>query len=235
MTLFPRGARASRLKPLTSKPGQGLSDSIIRLAGVRLSLECTACLPGYWTTVKTSLPPTRCDTTQRQQVIAASRALGIPRDYGVRRHLRVVREPGELACIGIDIHGRQQWLVPPAARAWRRMHEAATSDRIELEIVSAFRSASYQLLIIERKLERGHPIDEILQVSAAPGYSEHHSGRVVDITTPGHAPLEEEFERSPAFAWLQREASRFGFSLSYPRGNRNGIVYEPWHWCWRRR
>ncbi len=180
------------------------------------------------------LPPARCDKTERMRVIAASRALGIPRDYGRNRNLRLVREPGELACIGEDIHGRHQWLAPRAARAWALMCKAAANDGIGLQIVSAFRSASYQLLIVERKIASGQSIDEILRVSAAPGYSEHHSGRVVDITTPGYNALEETFEMSPAFAWLQREASRFGFSLSYPRDNRHGIAYEPWHWCWRR-
>ena len=73
---------------------------------------------------------------------------------------------------------------------------------------------------------------EILEVSAAPGYSEHHSGRAIDLTAPGYAALEEEFENSPSFAWLRRNARRFGFALSYPRKNRHGIAYEPWHWCW---
>ncbi|MFZ1223205.1 MAG: M15 family metallopeptidase, partial [Dokdonella sp.] len=110
----------------------------------------------------------------------------------------------------------------------------ALHDGIELQVVSAFRSASYQLRIIQRKLDHGQSIGEILRVSAAPGYSEHHCGRVVDITTPGYATLEEEFEHSPAYAWLQHEASRFRFTLSYPRNNHHGIAYEPWHWCWRR-
>ena len=181
------------------------------------------------------LPPARCDTAQRVSVIDAARTLGVPRDYARQHQLHVVREPRDLVCIGTDIHGRHQWLAPRAARAWMRMCASAADDGITLQVVSAFRSAAYQLLIIERKLERGQPIDEILQVSAAPGYSEHHSGRVIDITTPDYAALEEEFEKSPAFTWLQSEASRFGFSLSYPRGNRHGIDYEPWHWCWRQR
>jgi len=74
-------------------------------------------------------------------------------------------------------------------------------------------------------------MDEILRVSAAPGYSEHHSGRALDLTTPGFAPVEEEFERSDAFAWLRRRAADFRFRLSYPRDNVHGIAYEPWHWC----
>lgn len=179
-------------------------------------------------------PPRRCrDIAERRALMERAFALGIPRDYGRTRKLRLQREPARLVPVGADIHGRTQWLQPDAARALARIREAATRDRIELQIVSAFRSIEYQLGIVERKLARGLAIDEILRVSAAPGYSEHHSGRCVDFTTPGFAALEEEFECSPAFAWLQRNAPRFGFALSYPRGNIHGIVYEPWHWCWR--
>lgn len=160
-------------------------------------------------------------------------ALGVPRDYGRTRGLRRQREPARLASIGCDIHGRQQWLQPRAARAWLRMHGRAAHDGVTLQAVSAFRSIEYQLGILERKLARGMAMHDILRVSAAPGYSEHHSGRCLDLTTPGFTPLEETFEKSPAFAWLQRHAAAHHFSLSYPRGNRHGIAYEPWHWCWQ--
>ncbi|HIE5651183.1 TPA: M15 family metallopeptidase, partial [Stenotrophomonas maltophilia] len=80
---------------------------------------------------------------------------------------------------------------------------------------------------------RGLSVAEILKVNAAPGFSEHHSGHALDIGTPGDAPAEESFERTDAFAWLQAHARGHGFHLSYPRGNPHGIVYEPWHWCWR--
>lgn len=159
-------------------------------------------------------------------------ALGVPRDYGRSRSLRIQREPLRLVSIGPDIHGRVQWLQSRPARALVRMREAAARDGVTLQIVSAFRSIEYQLGIVERKLARGLAIDEILRVSAAPGYSEHHTGRCVDFTAPGFTPLEEEFEHSPAFAWLQQHAAEHRFALSYPRGNRHGIAYEPWHWCW---
>lgn len=179
-------------------------------------------------------PPPRCDAAARRAIVREAHRLGVPVDYGRRRALRIVREPDALAYIGTDVHDRPQWLAPPAARAWRRMAAAAAADGIVLQVVSAFRSAEYQLGILRRKLERGQTIERILEVSAAPGYSEHHSGRVLDLTTPGYAALEEDFEHSPAFAWLQRHAVRHGFRLSYPRGNRHGIAYEPWHWCWHR-
>lgn len=180
-------------------------------------------------------PPDRCNRAALQAVLRRAAALGVPPDYGRRRGLRPAREPRRLAPIGTDIHGRAQWLVPPAARALRRMQEAARLAGIELQVVSAFRSAAYQLGILERKIARGEQIGEILKVNAAPGFSEHHSGRAVDLTTPGFPALEAEFEGSPAFAWLQANAGSHRFHLSYPRANRHGITYEPWHWCWHPR
>lgn len=174
-------------------------------------------------------PPPR--TADVRACIARARALGVPADYGRMRELARMREPKQLAFIGVDTQQRAQWLTPRAAHAWSRMHEAAATHQVELQIVSAFRSVEYQLGILQRKLARGQSIGEILRVSAAPGYSEHHSGRALDLTTPGFPALEAEFEKSPAFAWLRKNAPRFGFRLSYPRRNRHGLMYEPWHWC----
>jgi D-alanyl-D-alanine carboxypeptidase len=181
------------------------------------------------TTVSPVSPPTSVDP---DACLVAARELGVPRDYGKMRSLKRVREPARLKFIGDDIHARPQWLAPRAAGAWERLRSAAGNDGVQLQVVSAFRSIEYQLGILRRKLERGQSIEQILAVSAAPGYSEHHSGRALDLTTPGFVPLEEEFERSHAFAWLCTNAQRYNFHLSFPRGNAHGIAYEPWHWCW---
>ncbi|MCJ7815900.1 MAG: D-alanyl-D-alanine carboxypeptidase family protein, partial [Xanthomonadales bacterium] len=111
--------------------------------------------------------------------------------------------------------------------------ESAAGERVVLQAVSAYRSVEYQAGIISRKLEKGEGIGDILRVSAAPGYSEHHTGRAIDITTPGVAVLEEEFEDTEAFSWLTAHAGDFGFSMSFPRGNPFGVAYEPWHWAWK--
>jgi zinc D-Ala-D-Ala carboxypeptidase len=71
-------------------------------------------------------------------------------------------------------------------------------------------------------------------VNAAPGYSEHHAGRAIDVATPSSRPLEQEFESTDAFRWLAAHADAFGFRLSFPRDNRHGIAYEPWHYCYFR-
>ena len=107
-----------------------------------------------------------------------------------------------------------------------------TPEGIDLKVVSAFRSIDYQRGIIERKLKAGQSVEQILAVSAPPGYSEHHTGRAVDVMTPGGPILEETFADTDAFRWLEQNACRFGFVLSYPRGNAHGFAYEPWHWAW---
>jgi D-alanyl-D-alanine carboxypeptidase len=163
------------------------------------------------------------------------RELGIPAGYATTRRLPLHEEAAteELVEIGQNPDGRRLELLPPAAAAWRHLREEAAADGIELIAVSAFRSVARQTEIIRRKLADGKPIAEILRYVAAPGFSEHHTGRAIDIGSPGFIDLEEDFETTPAFAWLRRRAPALGFSLSYPRESDTGIAYEPWHWLWR--
>ena len=79
----------------------------------------------------------------------------------------------------------------------------------------------------------GDRVDDILAVNAAPGFSEHHGGRALDIGAPGEPPAEENFEQTPAFEWLQANAGNHCFTMSYPRDNPHGIIHEPWHWCYQ--
>jgi D-alanyl-D-alanine carboxypeptidase len=158
--------------------------------------------------------------------------LGIPADYAVRRGLTVQSEATELISIGADTQNRDCRLAPEAAQAWRAMQDAARADGITLRPISGFRSIGRQAQIIREKLARGERLDDILRSNAAPGYSEHHTGRALDLTDGAAPPLGESFERTNAFAWLAQHAERFGFRLSYPRGNPHGFVPEPWHWCW---
>ena len=162
-------------------------------------------------------------------------ALGIALDYGVARDLPVMPEPLRLVSAGFDRFQRTIWLAQDARVAWLRMQAAAIKAGVRFEIVSAFRSQRYQADLVRRKLKRGEPIDEILKVSAAPGFSEHHSGCAVDLAEPGMPPLVEAFALSAAFLWLQENAHRFGFIMSFPPENRHGVMYEPWHWCYQPR
>ncbi len=172
----------------------------------------------------------RRQTRFGHEIVALHQQLGIPADYGCRYQLQLQLECKQPMAIGTDIFSRPQYLAAPAARAWVKMQAAATGDGIELQAVSALRSVKYQADIIRTKLGKGQSMEQVLKVSAAPGYSEHHSGRALDLTMPGFEPLQTAFEKSPAFQWLTNSADRFGFRLSYPRNNRHGLCYEPWHW-----
>ena len=156
--------------------------------------------------------------------------LGIPADYASSRDLPTYAETDDLVEVGPNLVGRMQRLTPVAAAKWQQMVEAASGDGIRLLIVSGFRSFDYQADLIRNKLSSGQIIDEILQVSAAPGHSQHHTGNAIDIATPGSRPLTEEFETSDAFAWLTENAEKYEFSMTYPRDNPHGLIYEPWHW-----
>jgi D-alanyl-D-alanine carboxypeptidase len=160
--------------------------------------------------------------------------LGVPAVFARRAERRLQPEARSLVFIGrAQDDGRILKLTPAAARAWWTMQAAAARNDITLLPLSAFRSVARQTAIIRRKLAQGQMITAILRVSAVPGCSEHHTGLALDLGAPGHLKLEASFARTREFRWLKRHAETFGFHLSYPRGNRQGIAYEPWHWCWR--
>lgn len=158
------------------------------------------------------------------------RELGIPADYATDRRLPFFPEARHLVDVGPNLVGRMQRLAPEAALRWRQMAVSAESEGIRLLLVSGFRSFDYQAELIRKKLAQGQAIAEILRVNAAPGFSQHHTGLAVDIATPGSRPLTEDFEHSDAFRWLTANAALFGFSMTYPRENPWGFIYEPWHW-----
>jgi len=160
--------------------------------------------------------------------------LGISTDLIDARGLPLCEEPPQLEIAEIGDDGREYRLTPAAARAWREMKAAAAAEGVVLKLISAFRSIDRQVEILREKLAEGQTVEEILSASAPPGFSEHHTGRAIDIDTDGAPPLEIEFERTPAFAWLSENAGGFGFVLSFPKGNRYGYQYEPWHWFFTR-
>jgi D-alanyl-D-alanine carboxypeptidase len=164
----------------------------------------------------------------RIQAILAE--FGISTDAIAARRLPLCAEPDALEVAEIGDDGREYRLTPPAAAAWRTMKRAAAAEGVVLNLISAFRSIDRQIEILREKLAEGQTVEEILSASAPPGYSEHHTGRAIDIDTDGAPPLEIEFEGTPAFAWLTTHAGRFGFVLSFPEGNPYGYQYEPWHW-----
>ena len=120
-----------------------------------------------------------------------------------------------------------------AAEAFRQMSSAAQAEGIILTPLSAFRSLSdQQQVFFEVKAERSQTPNQRAEVSAPPGYSEHHTGYAIDIGD-GNVPatnLSPTFDQTAAFNWLKQNAVRFNFELSFPKNNPQHVSYEPWHW-----
>lgn len=92
------------------------------------------------------------------------------------------------------------------ARAFRTMAKAARKVGLELEIRSGFRSHEQQKqLYKEYRRGWGH-------MAARPGYSNHQSGRALDIYITDYRVYE----------WLKGHAGKFGFKRTVRR--------EAWHW-----
>lgn len=71
-----------------------------------------------------------------------------------------------------------------------------------------------------------------LQYSALPGHSEHQLGTAVDLNCQGCIAFDREDARNIAlWQFLEQNAHKYGFVISYPRDaeGRTGYLYEPWH------
>ena len=114
--------------------------------------------------------------------------------------------------------------------AFDKMAQSALNNGIVLEIVSGYRSSKYQIEVFKHKfLDKDNPtIEEFckrIKVSAPAGYSEHHTGLAIDINS-----VEDDFAGTKEAWWLEENAPKYGFELSFPRNNTQGLSYEPWHW-----
>ena len=105
---------------------------------------------------------------------------------------------------------------------------ASTASSTNVRIISAYRSFGTQATLkSEYKTTFGTGANKF---SADQGYSEHQLGTAIDVASAdGKNTLTTNFASSTTYAWLANNAYKYGFVLSYPKGN-SYYVYEPWHW-----
>ncbi|MES2754141.1 MAG: M15 family metallopeptidase [Pseudomonadota bacterium] len=124
-----------------------------------------------------------------------------------------------------------------AAAALYRLTDAARLAGIQLRLISCFRTTAHQQTLFCGAGAIGPCRDPTERArSVAPGgYSEHVTGYAVDFGTPspaGCGDLDPCMAGTPGGLWLAANAPRFGFELSFPPGNAQGVTWEPWHWRW---
>jgi zinc D-Ala-D-Ala carboxypeptidase len=157
----------------------------------------------------------------------------IARSYG---HFRYQEDqPSNLVVMGTYGDGelrRTESLDYEAAAAYREMVAAAQVDGIELILISGFRTVEQQEQLFQRQIQRQGSEIAAAQLSAPPGFSEHHTGLAIDVGDRNQqdTDLKFAFEQTQAYAWLKNNAQRYGFEQSFPENNSQGVSFEPWHW-----
>ena len=65
--------------------------------------------------------------------------------------------------------------------------------------------------------------------SSRPGFSEHHTGRAIDVSQVYNKL--EAFEGSDEALWLYANAYKYGFIVRYKDDQTDvtGYIFEPWH------
>jgi D-alanyl-D-alanine carboxypeptidase len=115
----------------------------------------------------------------------------------------------------------------------RAMANAARAAGARLAVQSAYRSYSTQRSTFAY-WSRVSGYSAALKSSARAGHSEHQLGTTVDFRSYGGSAAwyYADWGNSKAGAWLMKNAWKYGFVMSYPKGKSSVTcyAYEPWHY-----
>ena len=121
--------------------------------------------------------------------------------------------------------------------AFQKLSDAISDDLgRSLLIVSSYRSNPFQAIVFLRYLAMyDFDVAKTAKRVAVPGYSEHTtpSRLALDVATLDGRPSDEnpqDFADTDEYRWLLAHAHEFDFYESYPKDNKYGVMYEPWHW-----
>jgi LAS superfamily LD-carboxypeptidase LdcB len=122
---------------------------------------------------------------------------------------------------------KDQYFHGDALKFLTNMLDAAKRAGHDIKIISAYRS-------FDEQQELKGQFTQVYGTgantfSADQGYSEHQLGTAVDIVDVATGATSQSFAQTEAYAWLLKNAHRYGFILSYPEGN-GFYIFEPWHW-----
>ncbi|MES2020526.1 MAG: M15 family metallopeptidase [Pseudomonadota bacterium] len=106
-----------------------------------------------------------------------------------------------------------------------------------LHAVSCFRAIAHQRAVFCRNARPGICPDPFTRARfvGPPGYSEHATGYAIDFAVRPAIDCRDVdacIAATNAGRWLLAHAPDYGFELSFPNGNPQGVTWEPWHWRW---
>jgi zinc D-Ala-D-Ala carboxypeptidase len=239
---LPQAYREAQEEPRKSKK------PLLRILGLVVAAFLLGTIPALWLNFRpkavvvnstaTNSPITNSPATNSQGTIArpsstaspsVPASTATPSPDQLLGHYRYAEVPeSELESIGGDAR-----MQKAAAAKFMAMSDAAQADGVSLVPLSAFRTIEEQNhLFFDVKAERGQTTNTRADVSAPPGYSEHHTGYAVDIGDGNQSDtnVSQSFEQTAAFKWLEKNAAYYSFEMSFYKGNPEKVSYEPWHW-----
>jgi D-alanyl-D-alanine carboxypeptidase len=118
-----------------------------------------------------------------------------------------------------------------ALRDLRALANAAAANGTPLSNISSYRSYRQQRILFNGYVD-AYGYDEATTFSARPGHSEHQLGLTFDFTAPGDTGLTSNWEETSTGAWMARNAWKYGWIMSFPKGKTDVtcFTYEPWHY-----
>ncbi len=100
---------------------------------------------------------------------------------------------------------------------------------------SCFRGVEHQRAVFCGPGPLCRDAEQRSRIAAPPGFSEHSTGYTIDFTfrpIEGCTDIDTCFASTAPYRWLRVNGPRYGFELSFPGGNGQGVSWEPWHWRW---
>jgi D-alanyl-D-alanine carboxypeptidase len=131
---------------------------------------------------------------------------------------------------GIEGTGRVRTVVIDDLRA---MAEAAERAGKPIAVRSAYRSYQDQVATFASWV-RASGRKAALKASARPGHSEHQLGTTIDFRSASSAKAPWDYDdwaTTGPGKWMKRNAWKYGWVMSYPKGKAGKTCYryEPWH------
>jgi len=131
-----------------------------------------------------------------------------------------------------------QFLPKKTYQAFKKLNQAIKKDlKRPLLIRSGYRSSGFQMILFLNYLKEDNwQIKKTIKRVALPYYSEHGYLLKQGIDFGAVRPTEnpQDFAKTVEYKWLKKKAAKFGFHLSYPRNNKTGVMFEPWHWRYKK-
>jgi D-alanyl-D-alanine carboxypeptidase len=108
---------------------------------------------------------------------------------------------------------------------------AAKANGTPLEAYAAYRSYATQTTLFNDGV-KAYGYDAAITYWGRPGHSEHELGLAIDFIAVGDARISSGFESTRAGGWMAKNAWKYGWLMSYPKGKQSVVClhYEPWHY-----